>query len=186
MIREFFKSFGVFSEEEIDEIESYFTKRSIKKNEVFLQEGTKCTEIAFVVKGIYRSYYTGSDGVETTYCFCFPGSLMSSYSAFISGEPSSETLQALTDAEILVVKKSDLDQLSENSFKWMHVLKTIAEQQYVALEQRIFQLQREGASEKYNTLLERQPIYIQKIPLHYLASYLGISQRHLSRIRKGV
>jgi ribosomal protein L10 len=54
------------------------------------------------------------------------------------------------------------------------------------LETRFFQLQRDSAAQRYSTLLTNHPDYIQNIPLQYLASYLGITQRHLSRIRKEI
>lgn len=184
MLKEFFEIFGMFSEEEIQEIMKMFSIRKMKKNEVFLEEGKKSKEVAFINSGIFRSFYSSSEGIDTTYCFCFPGNLMASYSAFISGNPSTETLQAISDAELLVVKKKVLDAYGKNSLKWQEFLKIIADQQYVELERRVFQLQRESALEKYQNLLKNQPEYLQQIPLHYLASYLGISQRHLSRIRK--
>ena len=109
---------------------------------------------------------------------------MASYSAFITGNESVDTLQAISDAEIMVVKKDVLDAFGQNSLKWMEFLKLIADDQYIQLEKRIFQLQRESAHEKYQNLLKKNPEYLQEIPLQYLASYLGISQRHLSRIRK--
>jgi len=65
-------------------------------------------------------------------------------------------------------------------------LKVVAEQQYIELEKRIFKLQKDNASKRYADLIKHQPEYILKIPLQYLASYLGITQRHLSRIRKEI
>ncbi|MNT99762.1 hypothetical protein D3C72_2426980 [compost metagenome] len=62
----------------------------------------------------------------------------------------------------------------------------IAEQQYLELEKRIFQLQKETALQRYTVLLRDQPEFVQQIPLQYLASYLGITQRHLSRIRSEI
>lgn len=68
----------------------------------------------------------------------------------------------------------------------MKFLKMIAEQEYLELEKRFFQMQRDSAAKRYASLLYNQPNYIQEIPLQYLASYLGITQRHLSRIRKEI
>ncbi|MNU79669.1 hypothetical protein D3C71_692840 [compost metagenome] len=68
----------------------------------------------------------------------------------------------------------------------MLFLKIIAEQQYLELEARVFQLQRDSAQERYQSLIDNQPEYIQQISGQYLASYLGITQRHLIRIRKQI
>lgn len=62
----------------------------------------------------------------------------------------------------------------------------IAEEQYLELEKRVFQLQKETASQRYANLIKDHPEFIQQLPLHYLASYLGITQRHLSRIRNQI
>ena len=111
---------------------------------------------------------------------------MASYSSFITGDLSREHMQAITDATIFVAPKEKIAALAAGDFKWMFLLKTIAEQEYIALEKRFFQLQCDKAQERYAALLRDQPNYIQDIPLQYLASYLGITQRHLSRIRAGL
>jgi len=82
------------------------------------------------------------------------------------------------------IYRLQLDILIQQNTNWTYFLKTIAEQQYIELEKRIFQLQKSDAKKRYSDLMSNQPEYIQKISLKHLASYLGISQRHLSRIRK--
>ncbi|SHK75640.1 hypothetical protein SAMN05444267_1007119 [Chryseobacterium polytrichastri] len=111
---------------------------------------------------------------------------MASYSSFISDTPSVETIQAISDADVLILKKTKIEELVQTHPNWMEFLKIIAEQEYLELEKRFFQLQRGNAKQRYVTLLENQSNYIQDIPLQYLASYLGITQRHLSRIRKEI
>ena len=110
---------------------------------------------------------------------------MAAYSSFITGEGSLENMQALSSAELLVIKKSEMEKLTKSP-NWIKFLKIIAEQHYLELEKRVFQLQRDNAVQRYTLLLENQPEYIQQIPLQYLSSYLGITQRHLSRIRKEI
>ncbi len=85
---------------------------------------------------------------------------------------------------MLVLPKDKIDTLSWSHPNIMKFLKIIAEYQYIELEQRILQLQRNNAQERYLALINTHPEFVKHIPLQYLASYLGISQRHLSRIRK--
>ena len=80
--------------------------------------------------------------------------------------------------------KHKIDNLALKNQNWVRFLKIVAEQQYIELEKRIFQLQKNNALQRYADLIKNQPEYIQNIPLQYLASYLGITQRHLSRIRR--
>ncbi|NML70598.1 Crp/Fnr family transcriptional regulator [Chryseobacterium sp. RP-3-3] len=184
MVEDFFRSFNVFSDNEIKDFLQLFEVRKVHKNDFFLHEGDRCREIAFIVSGIFRSYYISDEGKDMTYCFRFPNQLMASYSSFISDSPSRENMQAITDAHLMVLKKEVIDHIAKDDLNWTRFLKMIAEQEYLELEKRFFQLQRDSAGQRYEYLLGNQPDYIQKIPLQYLASYLGITQRHLSRIRK--
>jgi CRP-like cAMP-binding protein len=111
---------------------------------------------------------------------------MTAYSSFITGQNTVENIQAITDVELLIIPKSELDDLVKENANWIKFLKIVAEQQYIELEKRIFQLQKNSALQRYRDLITHQPEYIQHIPLQYLASYLGITQRHLSRIRKEI
>ena len=111
---------------------------------------------------------------------------MTAYSSLITGLPSPENIQALMPTELWVLQKRDLGTLAHQSINWVLLQKHLAEQQYVELEKRIFSYQKEKASERYQDLLLAQPHYLQHIPLQYLASYLGITRRHLSRIRREI
>lgn len=185
-LKSFLAHFNLFTEAEIEEVLLLSSKRMLKKGEYFVQEGQKCSEVAFIANGVFRSFYITPNGNEMTYCFRFPGEMVAAYSAFITGNGSVEYIQALADSELLVIPKDQIDQLLEKNPSWIHFLKIIAEQQYLELEGRVFQLQRDSAQERYQNLIENQPEYIRQISVQHLASYLGITQRHLSRIRKGV
>lgn len=186
MIHDYFSSFNIFSDREIKDFIQHFTPRKMKKSEYFIAEGNNCNEIAFIERGIFRSYYLSKEGTENTFCFRFSNNLLAPYSAFITGNPSTETMQAITDAEVLVMQKKEIQHLINENPNWTKLLKLNAEYEYLELEKRFFQLQKENATERYLSLLQNQPEYIREIPLQYLASYLGVTQRHLSRIRKEI
>ncbi|WP_426479953.1 Crp/Fnr family transcriptional regulator [Chryseobacterium sp. CBSDS_008] len=186
MIQDYFRSFNLFSENEIEAFLPLFEIRKLNKNDYFVQEGERCREVAFINSGIFRSFYTSGDGKDMTYCFRFPNHMIAAYSSFISECPSKESMQAITNAELIILQKEAVDGLVQNSLNWTKFLRIIAEQEYLELETRFFQLQRDSAAQRYETLLKNHPDYIQNIPLQYLASYLGITQRHLSRIRKEI
>ena len=183
-IRHFLKSFNILRDSEIDSFIRLLSNKILKKHEYFIQEGQTCNQVAFVLSGSLRSYYTSDKGEEITYCITFPNSLMTAYSSFLTAHPTQENIQAITTTELLIIQKSKFETLSHQNSNWTYFLKTIAEQQYIELEKRIFQLQKSDAKKRYAELVKNQPEFIQKIPLQYLASYLGITQRHLSRIRK--
>jgi CRP-like cAMP-binding protein len=185
-VRDFLQSYNILGEAEIVEFTQLFRYELYKKGEYFIKEGETCKQISFVLSGILRSYFTSDKDEEITYCFTFPNNLMTAYSSFLTEQPTQENIQAITDIELLIIQKDKFEILVNQNPNWVYFLKTIAEQQYIELEKRIFQLQKSDAAKRYTDIMEKQPEYILTIPLQYLASYLGISQRHLSRIRKGL
>ncbi len=185
-MKDYLTSFQILSENEIEDFIKLCTKRELKKSEFFIKEAEVCKEVGFVVKGILRSFYVSEKGEETTYCMMFPNNLITAYSSFITSETTSENIQAITPVELFVISKYEVDKLVEASPNWVKFLKVMAEQQYIELEKRIFQLQKSNALQRYTDLITHQPHYIKRIPLQYLASYLGVTQRHLSRIRKEI
>lgn len=186
MIQAYLERFQVLTAEEIEAVIPLFIPMKLNKADFFIREGERSTRIAFIKSGVFRSYYLSDEGADITYCFRFQNDLMAAYASFITGARSQENIQALTDVELLVISKEEIDRLSAHSVNWIRLLKIIAEQNYLELEHRVFQLQRDTAVQRYISLLTNQPEYVQQIPLQYLSSYLGITQRHLSRIRKGM
>ena len=186
MIKEYLKSYNVLTDNEIENLIQLSTKRDLNKSDYFVREGETCKEVAFVLTGISRSFYVSDKGVEITYCITFPNNLMTAYSSFITGLSTSENIQAITPVELMIIPKNKIDDLAMGNPNWIKFLKIVAEQQYIELEKRVFQLQKDNASQRYADLIKNQPEYIQNIPLQYLASYLAITQRHLSRIRKEI
>lgn len=185
-MQKYLENIGLFNQKEIDYFLSFGKDTFLSKGEFFITEGEIAKKVAFVKSGLLRSFYYSSNSEEVTYCFSFPNELIAGYSSFITQEKTSENIQALTNCELTEFPKSKLDELVENQRNWLLFSKQIAENQYVKLEKRIYMLQKENAFTRYKEILDKQPDYLQKIPLGHLASYLGISQRHLSRLRKQI
>ncbi len=185
-MRKYLKSFNILSDDEIDLFESKLIHKKLKKGEFFIKEGYTCKEIAFVVSGLFRSYYYSSSGEEVTYCFTFPNSFAGAYSSFLSQNKTVENIEALTDSVLFTISRDDILRLEKSSYNWLKFFKVIAEQEYIGMEKRIFMLQKETAEKRYEDLVANQPEFLQLIPLSYISSYLGITQRHLSRIRKSI
>lgn len=185
-LNSFLLSFNFLEQEDIDELIASASFRKLDKADYFIREGEICREVAFVTSGIFRSFYLSATNDEITYCILFPNVLITAYSSYITGNPSAESIQAVSAAELIVIPREKIAQLSASNIRWIKFEKMIAELQYLELERRVFQLQKEKAAERYRDLLTNYPNYIKHIPLQYVASYLGITQRHLSRIRKEI
>ena len=176
----------MLTEHEIDLFESKVQNIKLKKADFFIKENRVSKEVAFVVSGLFRSFYYSSSEEEVTYCFTFSNSFVSAYSSFLSQTKTIENIQALTDIELLTISREDILILEKSSTNWLKFFKLITEQEYIKMEKRVLLLQKESAEKKYTDLLINHPEYLQSIPLNFLASYLGITQRHLSRIRKTI
>lgn len=112
--------------------------------------------------------------------------MMAAFSSFIKQAPTDENIQAIIDTRIEVLQKTDLDYLYEVSPQWQKLGRVLTEIQYLKLEERIISFLKDDATKRYKLLEKNNSEYIKRIPLHYIASYLGISTRHLTRIRKSL
>lgn len=178
--------YGLLTEEEIISGLDFFTPKSYKKGDLLIESGKTCNWIGFVCSGIVRNYYISSKGEEITYCITFPHKFITAYSSFISGNKTFENIHALTDVEMLLIEKKQLNELTRLSSRWLKFSNHFAEQSYVLMENRLLALQMESAENRYTELISNNPEFIRQVPLKYLASYLGITQRHLSRLRKDI
>jgi CRP-like cAMP-binding protein len=185
-MKEFLNSYRFLKESEIEEVTKFATIKSLKKGDYFIRQGEVCKEVAFVKTGIFRNFITSNTGEESTYCITLPNNSISSYTSYITGDATLENIQAIANSEIFILSKEVLDKAVSESNNWMKYMKIVSESEYMKLEKRVFSFVSEKAKQRYLSLLEQNPIYIQQIPLQYLASYLGITQRHLSRLRREV
>lgn len=185
-MRDYLETFDILTTDEIDFFEKKVVLKKLKKDDFYIKEGQTCKEVGFVTSGLFRSFYHSSIEEEVTYCFTFSNSFVSAYSSFLSQNKTVENIQALTDIEMLTISRNEILKLEQSSTNWLKFFKLIAEQEYIKMEKRIFLLQKETAEKRYRDLLMNQPEFLQLIPLNFLSSYLGITQRHLSRIRKSI
>jgi len=181
---EIFQYLFQLNSEECQLLNSFITYRKIKKSDYLISENQVCNEIVFVKYGIMRSFFINSKGDEITNCFTFENEFMTAFSSFITQSPTDENIQAITDCELEVINKTAVEKLFSSSFRWADIGRKIAENEIVNLHNRISSLQKKSSIERYETLFIKHQKYIQHIPLIYLASYLGVSTRHLSRIRQ--
>ena len=152
------------------------------KNKILLKAGSVCQFTYVVLEGCIRKYYI-KNGVEITSEFIFPGEMAVSVSSFMYKQPSNEFIHTIEATEVQLIPQT--------LFHFMHgehpeIIKTNFNLliDYAAwLETRLYTIQFHTAKERYQMLLDTQPAFIQKIPLIYIASYLGITLETLSRIR---
>ncbi|MCU0467247.1 MAG: Crp/Fnr family transcriptional regulator [Arcicella sp.] len=185
-LKSFFKQFDILTDTEIGIIMEGLTHRTIRKGEYFIGEGVISREFAFVKNGFFRHYIREVSGEEKTYRITFPHQMIAAYSSLVSGIETKECIEAITDADLIVLSLDFLENNLGNNINWVKFSKAMVKIEYIELEKRVFSLLNETPKQRYLNLLEQKPHYLQQIPLKYLSSYLGISQRHLTRLRKEV
>ena len=140
-------------------------------------------ELFWVKRGTLRGYIETDTNLVTTW-FAIDNDMVTSVTSFIQQQPSKECIEALEDSEVYIISYTNLQLLYKTSLEMNVIGRLLIEQYYINLEQRAFLLQYSTAREKYEAFVERYPQLLLKIPLSVIASFLGITQSTLSRIRK--
>ena len=147
-----------------------------------VKQGSLARHIYFVDKGALRSYYF-RDGNEVTTWFTFENNFAASFYSFISGEPSFETIELLEDSVLYGLSFNDLNALTQQYPEINHLYRKVLELNFVIQEKKLAE-RYELAGDRYQDLISNNPHILQRVTLGYIASYLGITQSTLSRIRK--
>lgn len=160
-----------------------FKIRKYQKGDYVLFEGNVERFLSIVIVGCTRHFIV-VDGEEKSFDFSFQHEFNCSYSSFIQQEPSRFFIQALEDCVLASIHYEFLQQLYQQYPESNKFGRTAVEQYYIWREQRELSLITDSAQERYVRLMEKYPIYLEQVPLKYLASYLNIKPESLSRIRK--
>ncbi len=169
-------------EEEI--IRSYLLPKKLRKKQYILQEGDVCKYGVFVEKGLLRSYTVNEKGNEQIVQFALEGWWISDMYSFITGEPARYNIDALEDAELLLMTKTASEELMKKVPKFLEFNFIQMRNAFVAFERRLSNMVNLSTEERYKKLVERYPDIVQRVPQHMIASYLGLTPETLSRVRK--
>ncbi|WP_194778129.1 Crp/Fnr family transcriptional regulator [Pararhodonellum marinum] len=164
-------------------LEEAFVFRQVPKKFKLVEEGQVATEIYFINQGLIRLYYTKD--VEEITGYIFRENLFSSsYDSFLTGTPSQQTLECLEDCELLVISNNDLDELYKK-MPSMHIFtRKMAEQRFINAQRILSSFILDSPEERYQKFERHNRDLLQRVPQHYIASFLGITPVSLSRIRK--
>ncbi|MBS1598842.1 MAG: Crp/Fnr family transcriptional regulator [Bacteroidetes bacterium] len=167
---------------ELSRITESFKFKKIPKNDYFVQEGKTSKYLAFITKGVFQYFYL-KDGKEITTYVTGANAFLASLSSFYKQKPSKENIRALADSELWIIHHDDLTKLKTESNVFRTFYIRAMEDLVVAMDETRTNLIILTAEERYALLVKEEPDLLQQIPLQYLASILGVTPRHLSRIR---
>ncbi len=177
------QNYAPLSEETIADFKRYAKILEVKKGTVLVKEGEYSDHLYFVVKGGVRAYYL-KEGKSITDWFAFENDFISSIISFFLGVPSQHYIEVLEDnTTLMVLQLKDIEMLCDKYHDFERLGRLSTTKTMVQLQQRIVSLQFKSSKDRYNSLLEKYPQIELRAPLGDIASYLGITQETLSRIR---
>jgi CRP-like cAMP-binding protein len=166
------------------EIAGFFHERKFSRNDILIPSGKISNEYYFIATGYVRSFVYNMDGEDITTGFCSPNQIACELSSFFKRIPSKEDFQALSDCETLCITFEDLQIAFHTMPEFREFGRAILVNAYALLKQNMIANLQETAEERYANMLKSNPDIFQHAPLKTIASFLGITDTSLSRIRK--
>lgn len=165
-------------------LKNIISAEHFQKNEIIQHPGNRCRTVYFVTDGIARIFYL-KDGTDITEHFAFGGNIIIRAESLFTEQATQKGIQALSDLSIVAINAQKLFSLFEIFPEIEKLFNKIIIREYVGTIKRVESLQFKSARERYNELLKETDL-VNQIPLKHIASYLGITQVSLSRIRANI
>ena len=156
-----------------------------KKNEFIVKEGEVCQHFCYVDSGILQHEIVVNEEEITTY-LALRNTFTTSLNSFLFHKPSRKSIKALFDCQLWVLDIQTFQKLIKSNQAFHQFYYNLIEKQICLIDDYRIDLLTLTPEERYKKLLTTEPQLLQQVPLHYLASFLGISSRHMSRIRKNI
>ena len=174
----------IITDAEMEMIAKYFREKVIRKKKDFNRLGDVCKDLAFVCKGSMRCYSIDDKGIEHISRFAFENYWLADLHSFFTNTASVYTIEAMEDTEILVISNVDLDRIHLEVPIMERFFRKLFVNAYTFTLERLNNNVSQSTEVRYNNLLKSHPHLFQRIPLTYIASYLGTTPETVSRIRR--
>jgi CRP-like cAMP-binding protein len=169
--------------EDLDIFLSKFKPKSLKKGELFIEEGKKCDYLGIIVKGCLMRVYN-NNGNEMIDEFSLENEFIADYKNFIDNQLAEKDVKCIEDSEIWVINHKDLTNLYSQKHSFERIGRLIAESLFKNWHDKAVSLVIDDAKTRYDKLIKNRLTLSQRVPQYLVASYLGITPQSLSRIRK--
>lgn len=183
---ELLSQFANFTNQEEALIIDNIYQQNYKANEIFLEKGKKETEMAFIIEGVFRFYFYDENGNEVITSFLKEGQFATILSEYTGIKKSSVYIQSVTDSKTIIITKAAWDLFCNKIPTWNNALQKIATQYFIEKTNHQRTIIKLNAEDSYNFFAETYPTIKSRVPLSYIANYLGITPYSLSRIRKRI
>lgn len=184
-LKNLLQSIGKLNPAELQKALDHTLPLTLKKNEYLLKEGQRARHIYFIEEGYLRSYEI-VEGIEKTMNFGKPRKFMTNWESYDSGNPSPESIQAITDCRVVKIAKINLETLSQEIPQLAHLQNLMFQEIFRCKEDRMKGFIQKKAIERYKQFVTSNPDLVQVVSVNHLSSYLGVAPETLSRIRSKV
>lgn len=166
----------------LDKLSDNILIEEFPKGHLLFEEGKKDRNIYFIRKGIVRVYHR-HEITDVTLLFGIEGDFLISLKSYVEDKPGYETIELLENSTFFRLEYEDLQKLYDQDIHIANWGRKIAEKELIRTEERLISRQFRTASQRYKELIEKHPYLLRRVQLGHIASYLGVSQVTLSRIR---
>jgi CRP-like cAMP-binding protein len=179
-----FNKYALITESDFEQIEKIMSKRFVKKRKTLLTEGDISRYIYFIEKGALRSFTIDKEGAEHVIQLALEDHWIADLYSFVTQVPGNINIEAIEDSEVLLLPHHELDLLYDQVPALERYFRHLFQRAYVGLQQRLNTTVSLNAEDRYRMLIYDFPQVAARVPLIYVASFLGITPESLSRIRK--
>jgi CRP-like cAMP-binding protein len=182
----FLLQFGHLNQQQINLIKSRLTEMHIKKGDYFSEAARVAQQVGFITEGIMRVCYYNNKGEDITRCFIMQNSFVVDMNSFYNQINTAEYVEAVTDCRLFVLERKDFNELASIIIPWSEIFAKITSSALMRKVQAAKVMISQDGTERYLDFLKDFPGVANRAPLSTLASYLGVTQSSLSRIRKNI
>jgi CRP-like cAMP-binding protein len=179
---EYFDSICRMPPDLVEDLERLVRIRQLKKDEYLLKAGKASSHASWILSGLVRSFYI-KDSEEVTTKFLWEGATITSVYSFYSRKPGNENIVALEDTTLASLHYDEMQYLYKTHPAFNFIGRVITEQYLYMLEIEVYNLRKQKAEDRYQFIVKHFPHLLQRVPLKYLATYLGMNLETLSRVR---
>lgn len=183
VFKNYISSQGFLTDEEFNFSAQFFNLVHLKKGEYFIQEDEICRYIGFIVDGAVKAYAIDKEGKENITCFKFENEFVTSFSEFVAQEKSRRNIRAIEDTMIYRISYQNYQYLLSLVTVWNVIIRSVIENEYNQKESYLLNYNNKPAMDKYRYVLYKEQMLVHRVSTQDLASYLGITQRSLTRAK---
>ncbi|OFZ47722.1 MAG: hypothetical protein A2381_06940 [Bdellovibrionales bacterium RIFOXYB1_FULL_37_110] len=170
--------------EEVRKILAFTTSASLGKGDIYIGPGDYTRKIAFVLKGLLKTYYCSSDGREYISNFQKEGDFVAPYHEIQNNLPSLRYIEAMEATELITLAYDDLQRLNATSIFWADLGRKVIEKKLAEKESKERDLMLQSAEDRYYKFLKEKKDLVKRLPQNQIALYLGINPSTLSRLKR--